>query len=354
LKGRKRAYLGALVALGAVAGAASMGALSSASAHTAARAAAPAASLDIATGTHRAHVMGRPTSIAANMNNGPLLYNGGPVIVSTAANKVTNYLVWWNPGHLQNGAATSYSAKYKSLAQQWIKDQPQSPVYSNNDQYYQVVGGTTTYIQDYVSAPKVITDKDPFPVGQCNHFHTGTNCITDANIQAELQHLKTTKALPANLNTEYFVMTPAGEGSCFDSGCGYPSYGYYCAYHTYFTPSGGGAMIYATMPYPTDPGGSNCYGVAGQTYPNGDVNADANINLMSHEQMESVTDPLLNAWKDQTGNGGEIGDVCAWQFGPNFPSGGDLQISGHPYSVQQEGDNHNLAAGGTGCVMAGP
>jgi hypothetical protein len=127
-------------------------------------------------------------------------------------------------------------------------------------------------------------------------------------------------------------------------------------YHTYTTtsPSSSTDLVYANMPYPTDPGGSNCYAGGGQTFPSGDTNADANVNVMSHEQYESVTDPLLNAWHDSTGLGGEIGDVCAWQFGATYPSGGDLQINGHPYDTQSEGDNHNLALGGTGCVYAGP
>jgi hypothetical protein len=286
------------------------------------------------------------------MTNGPLNYYGGPVMTTTNTTKVTNYIVLWNSGHLQNGAVSAYSAKYKSLAQQWFKDQPQSPLYSNNNQYYQNIGGVTTYIQNYTTAPKTIIDKDPYPAGQCTHPHTGTNCITDANIEAELASLKTSLGLPTGLTSEYFVMTGPGEGSCFDAACNTPSYTKYCAYHSYFSPSGAN-MIYADMPYPTDPGGWNCYDPpVGQTFPSGDVNADANVNLISHEQQESVTDPLINAWLDTAGN--EIGDVCAWQFGSTFASGGDLQINGHPYSTQPEGDNHNLAAGGTGCVYAGP
>lgn len=37
-------------------------------------------------------------------------------------------------------------------------------------------------------------------------------------------------------------------------------------------------------------------------------------NVTSHEQMESATDPLLNAWLDSQGQ--EIGDKCNFTFGP--------------------------------------
>jgi hypothetical protein len=35
-------------------------------------------------------------------------------------------------------------------------------------------------------------------------------------------------------------------------------------------------------------------------------------NVVSHEYMEAITDPDLNAWYDSSGS--EIGDKCAWQF----------------------------------------
>jgi hypothetical protein len=291
------------------------------------------------------------------MTHGPLLYHGGPVMRTG----VTNTIILWKPAHLQNGAATGYSAKYSSLAQQWFTDQPASPLYANNNQYYQG-SSPKLYIQANNLLPgAIITDTDPFPTGQCTHPHTGVNCITNANIITELRHLVAVDHLTGGVNHEYFVLTSSGEGSCFGSSCpGGASYVNYCAYHTYTTTTVGGTtdLVYANMPYPTDPGGSNCYypigSTAHQTYPSGDTNADANVNLLSHEQYESVTDPLITGWYDMTGTAGEIGDVCAWQFGGTYPSGGDIQINGHPYDTQSEGDNHNLALGGTGCTYAGP
>jgi len=77
------------------------------------------------------------------------------------------------------------------------------------------------------------------------------------------------------------------------------------------------------------------------------VNADAAINVTSHEQIEAVTDPVINAWLD--GIGYEIGDECAWNFGPTLPSGGDVLLNGHPYGVQKEASNKSAD-----CVLRGP
>jgi hypothetical protein len=61
-------------------------------------------------------------------------------------------------------------------------------------------------------------------------------------------------------------------------------------------------------------------------------------NVISHEFMEAITDPDLNAWYDRTGS--EIGDKCAWTFSScvNLTSGN--------WQLQQEWSN---AKGG--CVQ---
>ena len=46
--------------------------------------------------------------------------------------------------------------------------------------------------------------------------------------------------------------------------------------------------------------------------PNGN-DADATINVTSHEHNEAITDPLGNAWYDSGGY--ENADKCAWTFG---------------------------------------
>ena len=63
--------------------------------------------------------------------------------------------------------------------------------------------------------------------------------------------------------------------------------------------------------------------------------------------MEAATDPLGTAWYDRGGN--EIGDKCAWMFGPVNAGGGDVTWNGDSYEVQEEWDNNV-----SGCVLSGP
>jgi Ricin-type beta-trefoil lectin domain-like len=56
--------------------------------------------------------------------------------------------------------------------------------------------------------------------------------------------------------------------------------------------------------------------------------------------MAAATDPLLSAWVDNTSpNGGEIGDLCAWTFGPGNLQGADVLWNRDPYIAQQEWSN---------------
>ena len=153
-----------------------------------------------------------------------------------------------------------------------------------------------------------VVDTDPYPASGCSDTVTPGNCITDAQLQAEISKVMTAHSWTPGLNKMFIVFTSTGEGSCFDgtsSSCAYTSY---CAYHGSFgsttTPT-----IYANMPY-ADP--NHCY-ATGQHDPSGDIPSDANVNVTSHEITEATTDPELNAWWD-TANGEEIGDLCAWQI----------------------------------------
>ncbi len=62
--------------------------------------------------------------------------------------------------------------------------------------------------------------------------------------------------------------------------------------------------------------GSGCsyYGTAAHhsVTPNRDFVADSQVNVISHEMVEAMTDPDLNAWFDAKGE--ENSDKCAWNF----------------------------------------
>jgi hypothetical protein len=83
-------------------------------------------------------------------------------------------------------------------------------------------------------------------------------------------------------------------------------------------------------------------------HPNND-DADATINVTSHEHNETITDPHGSAWYDRRGF--EDGDKCAWNFGTALNTGPSLynqSIGTGKYYLQQEWSNKS-----SGCVLTG-
>src|SRR2546421_5780460 len=108
-------------------------------------------------------------------------------------------------------------------------------------------------------------------------------------------------------------------------------------------------VFYANMPYDAD----NVHCQDGH-YPNGLI-SDGEINGgLSHEHMESVTDPIPNdAWTNGAGafHGFEVGDQCVGAMGDPLgtaPNGSPFNqvINGHPYWYQEEWSNFTH-----GCVQ---
>jgi len=258
---------------------------------------------------------------------------------------VNLYAIFWVPSKLQNGNPTSLTAKYESVAKQFLADYPYHGVANNSTQYYSTKSGVNTYFVGIGGLAGSVVDTDPYPASGCTDGVTGTNCITDAQLQAEISKVLTAQKWTPGLNKMFIVFTSTGEGSCFDSTSSSCAYTSYCAYHGYFG-STTSPTIYANMPYANP---SYCY-AAGQHDPSGDIPSDANVNVTSHEITEATTDPELNAWWD-SGNGEEIGDLCAWKFSTADWDGGlaNQSWNGHFYDLQLEYDNHTSA-----CVKIGP
>jgi hypothetical protein len=273
----------------------------------------------------------------------PLLYHTGGPVMQTG---VQLFSIFWVPPKLQNGNPTSLTAHYESIQNRMLADYPAHGLDNNNTQYYQIIAGVTKYIQNKGSGTTSFVDTNPYPASGCSDAVTPGNCITDAQLAAEVARVMTLKGWTGGLNKMYFVYTSTGEGSCFDSSSSECAYTAYCAYHSYFV-SGTTPVVYANMPY-ADP--TYCYSPGtGQTSPNGDIPADAAANVSSHELTEAITDPELNAWFDSTG--AEIGDICAWSFGKLTwdANKANEMWNGHFYTLQTEYDNHSAS-----CVQVGP
>jgi hypothetical protein len=241
-----------------------------------------------------------------------LVYHGGPVMKGTA----NVYAIYWEPtGNVQTG--------YNSLINQYFGDVNGSGLYHNNVQYKNSAGSHP--IAEHLATSWV--DSSAYPESP----------LLDTDIQKEVTHAKQVNGWSSSIDNIFFVFLQANENLCFDATQSQCASNYFCAYHSYF----GTNTIYAAMPYAAsfqcNPGGK---------LPNNN-DADLTINVSSHEQMEAATDPLLNAWYDNSG--AEIGDKCAWIFGPRGSNGGDVTWNSHSYLVQKEWDNAK-----TGCVLTGP
>jgi hypothetical protein len=263
-----------------------------------------------------------PTIGKQVQGSGDLLYHGGPVMTT---NKT--YAIYWVP------SGYSIASGYDSTINQFFTDVAHdsglgSNVYAVDTQY--------SSIQYSSSFGGAYTDTTAFPASGCPIYEGDiTECLTDAQIQTEVDNAIAHNGWTRNGTNMFFVFTPGAVGSCFDSTGSECAYTAYCAYHG-TTNSG---AIYANQPYAFHAGCDE-----GQ-YPNGSSNqADPTINVTSHEHNEAITDPQLNAWYD--GAGYEIGDKCAWDFGPVQGSNGseyNQTINGHHYFLQREYSNSGHA-----------
>jgi serine protease len=136
---------------------------------------------------------------------------------------------------------------------------------------------------------------------------------TDAQIQSEAARAASHFGAGTSDNVEIVVATPTGHST---SGFGTQ----YCAYHG--TVSSDPNITYTDLPYMTDAGGS-----CGENSVNsGSAGTLDGVSIVEgHEMAESITDPLLNAWFDSSGQ--EIGDKCAWISLKNIStSGGSFAV----------------------------
>jgi hypothetical protein len=295
---------------------------------------------------HSVHIMPTPRAALALPQPGltpALSYHGGPIMPT-----IEIYDIFW-VGTLQGGGTATLTPHYESVANAFASDYAGHSVDNNNTQYYQLsptkyVSGLSTLAAGESLGGSYV-DTDAFPPSNCTDSVTPKNCITDAQLQAEIIKVMGVKGWTGGLNKLFLVYTGQGEGSCFDSSSTSCAYRQYCAYHGFFT-VGTQPVVYGNMPYMNP---TFCSG-GGQGFPTGDPPADAAVNVSSHETSEAITDPELNAWWDSA-NGEEIGDLCAWTFGTNSYDAGkaNQDWNGRFYELQQEYDNYKVA-----CVQDGP
>jgi hypothetical protein len=220
-----------------------------------------------------------------------------------------------------------------------------------------------------------ITNDAPLSGGEtCHDTASEGPCLLDSDIRHEADVVAGTEE--KGLGDVYVVLTPQGEGGCFEAQSGECAYVQYCAYHGDF--GGGGRLpgkqtLYADLPYLGEVEG--CDSGIHPANPSGDNGADAVIDTASHEVNETISDPIgsqcetgaksaaeceSNVWTDVVGQ--EIADKCLppestveGTYGRPLVEGlGVLSynqvIGGHNYWTQREWSNKaGLFEGG--CVQ---
>ena len=276
-------------------------------------------------------------------------YNGGPIMPSN-----TDYMLMWSPGGL---GAYPQGFTY-GIARYFTDLQHDSGGNQNVDsvdpQYNDLTGAVAKYDVHFGG---VLVDTDPYPPTQCPIGGSGptgvvTACLTDTQIQQEIEDYVTRHHLPADLSHEYFLLTPPHVESCFTNdpttnygGCSAgepPNLAAYCAYHQNTATTT--MILYADMPFDANNPGCQDF-----NYPNGLI-SDGEINGgLAHEHNESVTDPLPNdAWTNGAGadQGMEVGDQCeSGHMGTPLgtaPDGSPYNqvINGHYYWYQEMWSNY--------------
>ena len=258
-----------------------------------------------------------------------LLYNGGPVMLSTKI-----YEIFWGP-------AGSFDPSYQGPITQWAKDLGANTGRTTNEfsvgsLYYQTINGPKQFITRNVSFGGVLSDTRPYPRNGCTNPNSpGTVCLLDGQLQGELardiaaQHWPTNP--PDSPVAQYLIFTPDGVDSCQDptgTSCTFSDTSGFCAYHSYAA-VGANVAVYSNMPYQ-----SGCDSGQAPSGVMGNPDTDGTLDSAIHEIIESATDPGTDGdgWYDSGGQ--EIGDKCT---GPvvNTPAA----IYGTPLGGSTVGDD---------------
>jgi hypothetical protein len=275
----------------------------------------------------------------ARSNTSNLSYHNGPVMLTN-----TVYAIFMEPSGTVIPQPYPVDTNYNSLINQYFTDVAHdngktSNVYFSDTQYYDSTFKPIAYNSTLGGS---WVDTSALPTSGCTDKYTPV-CLTDAQIQAEVRKIMTKNNWTADPSHLFFVFTAKNIGSCYGRSCAFSQY---CAYHSSFS-TAAGTILYANMPYAmTVP--AACSSVQ---RPNND-DADATINVTSHEHNEAITDPQDSAWYD--GSGYENGDKCAWNFGTALGlTGGsgtayNQVINSHDYYLQQEWSNASSK-----CVLTG-
>ena len=241
-------------------------------------------------------------------------YHGGPVMLGTTNMHFIYYGNW---------SANSTLTTAQTILADFASHFGGSPYYNINTTYFD---GSNNHVANSVTFAGAVSVGSPFG-----------NSISDANLLSIVASQN-----PTDTNGVYFVLTSpeVNESSGFCT--------QYCGFHTHATING------HDIKYSFVGDGARCPSAcSAQTVtPNGNLDADEMVNVISHEFEESTSDPDLNAWFDRRGQ--ENADKCNFNFGATQTTGTGAHynqtLGTRNYLIQQNWLNAN---GGL-CVQHNP
>jgi PKD repeat protein len=294
-------------------------------------------------------------------------YHGG--LVQHGEN---DYFIYWAPSNYTIPDQTDWTS-YKSGLTTWLNDVAGADRTSGNvfgvaTQYFDTVSGATDHIPYAVHDSGAIVATDPLP-SPPHCIDSGTSaCITDADAEVEINAVVSAHGLPRNPDTEYFLFTPQGVGSCIDGSSTACAYSYYCGYHAAFA-TAAGPVVYAEMPWSYKTSECDANQAIPLGYPTAGAPAiDPEVGVLSHEAIETMTDVFGQGWYG-VDYGDEIGDKCAYNYNGNSYGGTtglssgtnslgnyfyNQTIGGDRYIMQTEFSNAASDGTNTGCVPSSP
>jgi hypothetical protein len=301
----------------------------------------------------------------------PLVWHGGPMMGTLSTGRLVITPIFWSPiGHPMTGA-------YRTLIKTYLLNVAQASG-STNDVFSVATeySGSNGRIRYRITRGAAINDTDPLPANGCKLLtadksgiyadNTGYNaCLDDAQVSAETDHVISADGLPADLAHIYVLFLPKHVESCFFAGgtstasndctINHEPSAAFCAYHSQ-SPS---STVYADMPYPIYLSGTGFTCGTNKNFggvieaPNSNPDGDTEVSLVSHETIEAWTDPdTQTGWYDSSGF--EIGDECAYTYGPTSGTPGALYnqtIGTNHYLTQEEFSNNSFHLSGGGCLQ---
>jgi hypothetical protein len=284
----------------------------------------------------------------------PATYHGGP----TMTGGVTVHTIFWGPSNYPFVAAAPPGSKaYVPLIQQYFTDVAAASTgpagapctaaacnaFTVEAQYgWGTTPGAITPGDNtihYNVATDSVIDTNPYPSNGCTSPGDTTACLTDPQIQAEIDRIiQATPGQPRGLNNLWFVFLPPNVDECDGQNiCGTDAF---AGYHGLSDVHGHGLTIYAIAIDPIiEIGGF----FAGED-PNGNPDAELAIDVAAHEVNEAMTDPEGTGWMDP--NGYEVGDKCDVAPSRGTPLGYaddgspyNQVINGHDYLIQEMWSN---------------